>query len=175
MQIGLGITVPKMGILGGDAGVGLGVGFFPGNLFLTGAQGAWYDPSDFSTLYQTSTGTTPVTAVEQPVGLMLDRSRGLVLGANIAPAASALTTSSIDNSGSASSTFSAGVFSITVGSSLSSYPRARISVPGLTVGKTYRVRGTLAITGTIAGVLIRLATGGSANNVAAAATTTPTG
>ncbi len=171
MQIGLGITVPKMGILGGDAGVGLGVGFFPGNLFLTGAAGAWYDPSDFSTLYQTSTGTTPVTAVEQPVGLMLDRSRGLVLGSNIAPAASALTTSSIDNAGGASSTFSAGVFSITVGSSSSSYPRARISVPGLTVGKTYQVRGTSAITGTIAGVLIRLATGGSANNVATAATT----
>lgn len=54
--------------------------FGPASLFLTGAAGAWYDPSDFSTLYQTSTGTTPVTAVEQPVGLMLDRSRGLVLG-----------------------------------------------------------------------------------------------
>ena len=144
---------------------------YPFSLFANNEQGAWYDPSDFSTLYQNSTGTTPVTAVEQPVGLMLDRSRGLVLGSNIAPAASALTTSSIDNAGGASSTFSAGVFSITVGSSSSSYPRARISVPGLTVGKTYQVRGTSAITGTIAGVLIRLATGGSANNVATAATT----
>jgi len=57
--------------------------FSPVGLFVTGAQGAWYDPSDFSTLYQDSTGTTPVTAVEQPVGLLLDRSRGLVLGANI--------------------------------------------------------------------------------------------
>jgi hypothetical protein len=53
-----------------------GGAFSPAGLFVTGAQGAWYDPSDFSTLYQTSTGTTPVTAVEQPVGLMLDRSRG---------------------------------------------------------------------------------------------------
>lgn len=34
----------------------------------------WYDPSDFSTLFQDSTGTVPVTAVEQPVGLMLDKS-----------------------------------------------------------------------------------------------------
>lgn len=34
----------------------------------------WYDPSDLSTLYQDSAGTTPVTAVEQPVGRMLDKS-----------------------------------------------------------------------------------------------------
>ena len=54
---------------------------YPFSLFANNEQGAWYDPSDFSTLYQNSTGTTPVTAVEQPVGLMLDRSRGLVLGA----------------------------------------------------------------------------------------------
>ena len=57
--------------------------FSPVGLFVTGAQGAWYDPSDFSTLYQDSAGTTPVTAVEQPVGLMLDRSRGLVLGSEL--------------------------------------------------------------------------------------------
>ena len=56
---------------------------YPLSLFSSGAAGAWYDPSDFSTLYQTSTGTTPVTAVEQPVGLMLDRSRGLVLGSEL--------------------------------------------------------------------------------------------
>jgi hypothetical protein len=41
---------------------------------VTGAQGAWYDPSDFSTLFQDSAGSTPVTAVEQPVRLMRDRS-----------------------------------------------------------------------------------------------------
>jgi hypothetical protein len=39
-----------------------------------------FDPSDLSTLFQDSRGTTPVTAVEQPVGLMLDKSKGLVLG-----------------------------------------------------------------------------------------------
>lgn len=48
--------------------------FSPVGLFVSGAQGAWYDPSDFSTLFQDSAGSTPVTAVEQPVGLMLDRS-----------------------------------------------------------------------------------------------------
>ena len=50
------------------------------SLFSNGEQGAWYDPSDLTTLFQDAAGTTPVTAVEQPVGLMLDKSKGLVLG-----------------------------------------------------------------------------------------------
>lgn len=37
-------------------------------------NGALFDPSDLSTLYQDAAGTTPVTAVEQPVGKMLDKS-----------------------------------------------------------------------------------------------------
>jgi hypothetical protein len=48
--------------------------FSPASLFAAGEQGAWYDPSDFSTMFQDSAGTTPVTAVEQPVGLILDKS-----------------------------------------------------------------------------------------------------
>ena len=43
-------------------------------LFANGEQGAWYDPSDLTTLFQDAAGTVPVTAVEQPVGLMLDKS-----------------------------------------------------------------------------------------------------
>ena len=35
---------------------------------------AWYDPSDLTTLFQDSAGTTPVTAAGQPVGLILDKS-----------------------------------------------------------------------------------------------------
>lgn len=56
---------------------------YPFSLFSNNEQGAWYDPSDYSTLYQDAAGTTPVTAVEQPVRLMLDRSRGLVLGSEL--------------------------------------------------------------------------------------------
>lgn len=55
-----------------------GVPFSPALLFTSGVAGAWYDPSDYSTLFQDSAGKTPVTAVEQPVGLMLDKSQGLV-------------------------------------------------------------------------------------------------
>ena len=57
--------------------------FSPASLFRNAEQGVWYDPSDFSTMFQDSAGTTPVTAVEQPVGLMLDKSRGLVLGSEL--------------------------------------------------------------------------------------------
>lgn len=73
---------------GFNLGMGLGLGEsrapFARNpiaaLFTTGVNGAWYDPSDFSTMFQDAAGTTPVTAVGQPVGLMLDKSKGLVLG-----------------------------------------------------------------------------------------------
>lgn len=44
------------------------------NLFRNGQQGIWYDPSDFRTMFQDSAGTTPVTAVGQPVGRILDKS-----------------------------------------------------------------------------------------------------
>lgn len=47
--------------------------------FSASEQGVWYDPSDLSTLFQDSAGTIP-GAVDQPVGLMLDKSKGLVLG-----------------------------------------------------------------------------------------------
>ena len=57
--------------------VGLRV-FNPLSLFLAGEQGAWYDPSDLTTLFQDSAGTTPMSAVgtvaDQPVGLMRDKS-----------------------------------------------------------------------------------------------------
>lgn len=48
--------------------------FSPLSLFRNSEQGVWYDPSDFSTMFQDSAGTTPVTAVEQPVGRINDKS-----------------------------------------------------------------------------------------------------
>lgn len=44
------------------------------SLFHNGEQGAWYDPSDLTTLFQDAAGNTPVTADGDPVGLMLDKS-----------------------------------------------------------------------------------------------------
>ena len=50
------------------------------------ALAAWYDPSDLSTMFNDSAGTTPVATPgtvadsANPVGLILDKSDGLVLG-----------------------------------------------------------------------------------------------
>ena len=49
-------------------------------LFKNGEQGFFYDPNDLSTMFQDAAGTVPVTAVGQPVGLVLDKSKGLQLG-----------------------------------------------------------------------------------------------
>lgn len=53
-------------------------GKYVAGLFANGEQGAWYDPSDLSTLFQDAYGTTPVTAVGQPVGLILDKSKRVI-------------------------------------------------------------------------------------------------
>lgn len=74
MNIGLGIGIPFA-----KTQIWLSL-FDPSKLFANGEQGVWYDPSDLTTLYQDAAGTTQVTAVERPVGLMLDKSKGLVLG-----------------------------------------------------------------------------------------------
>ena len=54
-------------------------------LFSNGEQGFFYDPNDLSTMYQDATGTVPVTGVGQPVGLVLDKSNGLVFGSELNP------------------------------------------------------------------------------------------
>lgn len=48
--------------------------------FRGGEVGFAYDPNDLTTMFQDAVGTVPVTAVGQPVGLVLDKSKGLMLG-----------------------------------------------------------------------------------------------
>lgn len=70
-MLGLGLSVTQLAVRGlrlTDLAAAIR------SLFAAGEQGAWYDPSDLTTLYQDAAGTIPVTAVEQPVGLMLDKS-----------------------------------------------------------------------------------------------------
>ena len=62
--------------------------FSPASLFAGGTvNGAWYDPSDATTLFSDRAGTTPCGTPGQgsvvPVGLMLDKSQGLVLGSEL--------------------------------------------------------------------------------------------
>lgn len=51
----------------GGSGAG---GFSP----ISQAPHSWYDPSDLTTLFQDAAMTTPVTAADDPVGAMLDKS-----------------------------------------------------------------------------------------------------
>jgi hypothetical protein len=45
----------------------------PAALFAAGEKGAWYDPSDLSSMRQDSNGTVPA-ALDSPVGLLIDKS-----------------------------------------------------------------------------------------------------
>lgn len=50
------------------------VAYSPAVLFSQGEQGAWYDPSDLTTMFQDTAGTTPVTAAGQAVARINDKS-----------------------------------------------------------------------------------------------------
>jgi hypothetical protein len=64
-MIGIGATLFKVP-------TAYGQGFSPASLFSSGEAGAWYDPSDLSTLFEED-GTTPAS-VDGPVGKILDKS-----------------------------------------------------------------------------------------------------
>lgn len=61
-------------------------------LFANNEQGFALDYYDYSTLYQDAAGTIPVTAATQPMGLVLDKSKGLVLGGELFSGAIAFNT-----------------------------------------------------------------------------------
>lgn len=71
MQIGLGIGIP---FTKSQVWLAVQAVFTPAKLFESGANGLWLDPSDITMMFQDAAGTTPVTAVEQPVGLIRDKS-----------------------------------------------------------------------------------------------------
>ena len=60
---------------GGEISPGLsgGIAWSPSALFASSEVGVWYDPSDLSTMFQNSDGTTAV-AVGDPVGYIADKS-----------------------------------------------------------------------------------------------------
>lgn len=60
------------------------VAWTPASLFANNEPGAYFDPNNSATLFEDTAGTIP-TALERPVGLMLDLSKGLVLGPELVP------------------------------------------------------------------------------------------
>jgi len=114
--------------------------FSPASFFANGEQGWWYDPSNFSTLFQDSAGTTPVTAVEQPVGLQLDLSKGLVLGPELVTNGSF--TTDTDWTKAAGVTISGGTLNFLAVSNQT----AAFQNVGITAGKFYRITMTVSVT-----------------------------
>jgi len=114
--------------------------FSPASLFASGEEGVWYDPSDLSTMYQDSAGTTPVTGLEQPVGLLLDKSKGgpgpeLVTNGDFSDGTTGWT---VSTPGTSTVTVSGGTLSLQGGAA--EYPSVSQSI--LSVNKYYRVTFT---------------------------------
>jgi hypothetical protein len=115
----------------------------PLSWFAAGEQGAWYDPSDLTTLFQDSAGTTPVTAVEQPVGLMLDKSKGLALGAELVTNGDFSNGTTGWNSGNGSSLSNTSNALIITGAAGYGYGYQSLT---LEVGKTYKISWNIVAT-----------------------------
>lgn len=120
-------------------------------LFGQSEPGFTFEPWDITTLYQDRAGTTPVTAAGQSVGLRLDKSKGLALGAERGAALTLpgwTVTSGV--------TVSGGVAAF---SSAAQNSNAYNVVGTVEVGKTYRV--SLTVSSYVSGTAALLLPGGS--------------
>ena len=69
------------------AGVSVVLEFTPADLFTSGSVGFWHDYTDSSTWFQDTAGTTPATALGDPVGRVDDKSGNLITGLQATSAA----------------------------------------------------------------------------------------
>ena len=141
-ELGLGL---RMGLSGGAS-------FNPAILFANGEQGAWFDPSDLSTLFQDSAGTT-AGAVGQAVGLQLDKSKGLAVGAELLGTG---TTGLVGSATAAAYNTSTGAGSVT---RVDGANQSFVSFASLTAINFYKVR--IVNTGAV-DLLVRAANSGGA-------------
>jgi len=121
--------------------------FSPSTLYSSGSQGIWLDPSDLSTMFSDRAGTTPVTTPGTVVGLRLDKSKGLTLGAE-------LVVNGDFSNGTTGWTAQAGT-TLSVASGVASVSGANPSYAGQSfttvVGRTYKVTATLKASPALAG------------------------
>lgn len=135
---------PSLG-LGLRLGLSGGATFNPLIMFANNEQGFWYDPSDLTTIFQDSAGTTP-GAVGSVVGLMLDKSKGLVLGAELSG------TFAVALIGTATAaTYSTGTGVGTVSRAGDANNQSTVVITGLTSTSFYKV--TISNTGAVSLVL----------------------
>ena len=118
-------------------------------------NGVWLDASDLSTMYQDEAGTIPVTAMEQPVGLWLDKSQGLQLGPELIANGDFSQGSTGWYTGTApqvtaTSSFIGGVVTSTMSDSTGSGYDHSVKQSLSTTGKTLRISAQcISVTGTV--------------------------
>ena len=88
-----------------EQGSGGGAASIIAGLFAQGQQGFWLPFTDFASLSQDSAGTLPYTALEQSVGLILDKSKGGGRGPEIVADPEMTTLVGLQNNGNLSSPF----------------------------------------------------------------------
>lgn len=114
----------------------------PEDLFLLGEPGVWFDPSDLTTMFQDRVGSQPVTTPGQSVGLILDKSRGLMLGPELRGTG---TVGLIGTATAATYNTATGAGSVT---RVDLNNQSFVSISSLVNGNTYRVEITV-LTGTV--------------------------
>lgn len=113
-------------------------------LFAGRAGGMW-DMGDIATLFQDA--ATPVTAVTQPIGMVLDKSQGLILGPELVTNGdfSGGTTGWVPRAGAATHAVVGGEMEVTAINTSAQVTEQSFSVVS---GRTYKVTGTMRAAGT---------------------------
>lgn len=132
----LGLSRLKISLM---TSAGVGGSFSPATLFAASEPGGWYDPSDLSTLFQDSAGTTPVTAPGQTVGMVLDKSQGLVLGPELVSNTGPFANATGWTCGRGGATISVSDSKLRLTSTTGAPADIQFTLTGLTVGTTYRL------------------------------------
>jgi len=108
-------------------------------LFAAGQQGFWLPFTDFASLSQDSAGTLPYTALEQPVGLILDKSKGGGRGPELSPNGGTFDDAAGWTITHPTSSISGGVLNVGAGA-CDIFP----STASVVVGKSYEVTFTIS-------------------------------
>ncbi|MDD3328859.1 MAG: hypothetical protein PHW25_17395 [Zoogloea sp.] len=131
-------------------------------LWRNGEQGVWYDPSALATMFQDASGTLPAYMpgggqVDPPVGLLLDKRRGLARGQErLTNGDFASTAAWVESGVGVALSAAAGELQITSASPLGAYQQPNNFVSG----RWYVVTGQIRV-GSAASVSIRTVAGGS--------------